>query len=205
MAIHEGNTDFNLLVSKTDVKSLLIHWGYSNTTLQKTLQIFRPGDGQMIFTKTYSASVTSGREVVEVPYFGEYRVKISTANGYSWDALKREVHLSSTYSNTYTYTTNDVTSYKQGQLTVIALFSALGLTSRAAIAVTATAVSLLSSVSTVWRHDTNLEAAPAPKAGWKFRTTLEPVSGGVRATYTTLNDLNSPVHSRNTTMYYLKY
>ncbi|MEK5332738.1 hypothetical protein [Lysinibacillus sp. FSL W8-0992] len=82
MAINNGNTDFGLRVTKTGIKSLRISWskrggiGYNGS-----IQVQRPGDGEVIFTKTYNQSTTRDSITVETPYFGEYKVHIKANNG----------------------------------------------------------------------------------------------------------------------------
>lgn len=184
MAINNGNTDFGLRVSKTGIKSLRISWskrggiGYGGS-----IQVQRPGDGKVIFTKTYNQSTTRDSFTVETPYFGEYKVHIKANNGYTYDIAYIKVHLSRTASTTYTYTARDVLNWKIGASINIAAFLALGYVSFVAVSATATILSVGSSLGSIWVHDTKYEPFPIPKAGDKITTKLEPVADGVKTTW----------------------
>lgn len=55
MAINKGNTDFNLTVSQTGDKSLKVSWSRSGGIgYNGCLDIQRPGDGQIVYSKTYN-------------------------------------------------------------------------------------------------------------------------------------------------------
>ncbi len=183
MAINNGNTDFGLRVSKIGIKSLRISWnkrggiGYNGS-----IQVQRPGDGKIIFTKNYNQSTSRDSFTVEAPFFGEYKVHIKSNNGYTYDIAYTKVHLSRTTSTTYTYTARDVLNWKVGAIITIGTFAALGLVSFVAVSVISTVITVGASIREVWVYDTQYEPFPTPRAGDSITTKIEPVAEGVKTT-----------------------
>lgn len=183
MAINNGNTDFGLRVSKTGIKSLRISWnkrggiGYNGS-----IQVLRPGDGKIIFTKNYNQSTSRDSFTIETPYFGEYKVHIKSNNGYTYDIAYTKVHLSRTSSTTHVFTAEDVRRWKVNATITIGTFALLGFASLLVVSVTSAVISVGASIRGVWVHDTIYEPFPIPRAGDSITTKIEPVADGVKTT-----------------------
>lgn len=59
----------------------------------------------------------------------------------------------------------------------------MGLSSKAAIAGTAAALSLYMTSLGIWNHDTKKESIHTPRKGWKLRSKIEPIAGGVKYSF----------------------
>jgi hypothetical protein len=207
MAIHDGTSDFQLQVSRASgLRSIFIKWNKTGTNLQKTVQVFRPGDGKMVFTRTYGRDIGSAGLTVDLPFFGEYYVKIFLETGYSWDGMKFDVALNTTQSSTHTYTSTDVSNYRKEQLIVWGTFTTLGFSSKAAIKITASTLGIYLSALGILQHDTSLEGILPPREGWKLRTTFSPFgTDQVKVTLTTLTPDNGTAQTLYRYFKHLKY
>lgn len=206
MAIHTGTTDFKLSVVKTGTKSLRIKWDRKTTGLTKVLQVFRPGDGKMIYTKSFGTNTHSGDVTVEVPFFGEYYVKMHISQGsVMWDGVKRWVKLSSSYTRTHTYTAEDVKKYKRDKFIITTLFAAAGLSINTKVAVASTIISFAASTSDIFSHDTKNESILAPREGNKLRIKIESATNGVKYSHITLNKNNVVLQTKSRVAKYIAY
>lgn len=201
MAIHEGNSDFKLSVVKSGTKGIRVRWDKENTGIR--LNVYRPGDGANVYNKSFTGK--TGDVTITLPFFGQYRIHISTNQGYTWDAMKFHLNLTSTVTSTHIYTATDVNKYKTEQLIVTAAFTALGISSIKRLAITSSLVALSINAGQIWQYDTNLKSVPAPRQGWKLRTQVSPTTGGIKYTYTTIDDKDQVQHTTSVTHKYLTY
>ncbi|MFE3573324.1 hypothetical protein [Lysinibacillus sp. NPDC059133] len=206
MAINNGNSDFGLKVSKTGTKSLSISWSKSGGIgYGGSIQVQRPGDGKIIFSKDYSQATAKDSITVETPYFGEYKVHIKANNGYTYDTAYCKVHLATTTSATYEFTAKDVLNWKINATFTLGSFALLGFASLLVVSVTTTVISLGATIRGVWVHDTKYEPFPTPRAGDKIITKIEPATDGVRTTISFKAKNGGVYQDKITTAKYLTY
>ncbi|MGE7946960.1 hypothetical protein [Lysinibacillus sp. NPDC093688] len=206
MAINNGNSDFSLKVSKTGIKSLSISWSKSGGIgYGGSIQVQRPGDGKIIFSKEYSQTTAKDSLTVETPYFGEYKVHIKSNKGNTYDVAYCKVHLSKSTSSTHEFTAADILQWKKEASISIATFGVLGFVSFLVVSVTATVISVGASIRDVWVHDTKYEPFPTPKVGDKITTKIEPVTDGVKTTLSYKAKNGAIYQDKVTTAKYLTY
>lgn len=206
MAINDGNSDFGLKVSKTGTKSLSISWSKSGGIgYGGSIQVQRPGDGKIIFSKDYSEKTAKDSLTVETPYFGEYKVHIKANKGYTYDTAYCKVHLAKGSSATHEFTAEDIKKWKKEATITAAAFAALGFANYLVVSLTATVISLGATIRGVWVHDTKYEPFPTPKEGDKITTKIEPTTGGVKTTISYKAKNGAVYKDKVTTAKYLTY
>jgi len=174
MAIVNGNSDFNLKVMPTGTKSLNVSWSRNGSIgYNGTIEIFRPGDGQSVYSKTYNQNTKSDSFTFEVPFFGEYKIHIKSNNGYTYDYVYRDVHLLTVKVSDFTFKAADVEKYEGGNLLQIAALAIIGMYA-----------SVLGTVLSVFFGTKQVTSSkftfPKPRVGDTMTTTLTPVTGGVQ-------------------------
>ncbi|MEE3805480.1 MULTISPECIES: hypothetical protein [Lysinibacillus] len=174
MAINKGNTDFNLSVSQTGDKSLKVSWSRSGGIgYNGRIDIQRPGDGQIVYSKTYNQDVKKGSFTFEVPYFGEYKVHIKSNNGQTYDFTYRNVFLKAEKVKKYTYKAADVKKVEDGDMFLLGVITGIGMYA-----------AMLGSVLSIYfgtRQAASTKITfPKPRVGDTLTTTYTPVIGGVQ-------------------------
>ena len=178
MAGSTGNSDFNLPTYQwTSKQELYISFKAEATGSNPMgLEVTNPANGSIFFSKDYTnldgTSYTS--EVIDVPVYGEYRVKLSTNRGYSWQTKYPWVKVYDTFTETVTITEEDVNRWKTENIIIKVTMAIAGIVSiykwpkqilTAAIAATAL------DIQDVIYFDTEEENLP-PRAGWKIKVTV---------------------------------
>lgn len=174
MAINKGNTDFNLSVSQTGEKSLKVSWSRSGGIgYNGRIDVQRPGDGQIVYSKTYNQDVKKGSFTFEVPYFGEYKVHIKSNNGQTYDYIYRNVLLKAEKVQKFTFKAADVKKYEEGNLLQLGVLTVIGMVASVLGTVLTIAFGTVQATSTKFTF-------PKPRVGDTMTTTYTPVIGGVQ-------------------------
>ena len=179
MAGSTGNSDFNLFTYQwTSEPKLYISFKTVATGPNPLrLEVTNPANGSIFFSKDYTnldgTSYTS--EVIDVPVYGEYRVKLSTNKGYSWQAKYPWVKVLSTDSATTLITQDDVDLYKTQQLVKTVTLSIAAIVSYFRWETRLLTVGLIAAVldiQDIAYFDTEEENLP-PRAGWSIKVTVQ--------------------------------
>lgn len=196
MAIKNGNSDFNLYCIQYDQSKIQISW-YKKDHTGVSLEVYRPGDGKQIYSKSYTTA-SSGSELVTIPYIGEYKIKIHTNRGYSYDVDYVKMNLIGNPVSIYTFTQADVDKWKQEDLIVKTTLFMIGFPAMSSIIKTLTfkrlvtltgITAFLTSIAATLAHDTPKEGIGAPRAGYKLRTDIAHSNGKIRS-ITVMTDPN---------------
>jgi len=188
MSINNGNTDFNLSVSQTGEKSLKVSWSRSGGIgYNGRIDVQRPGDGQIVYSKTYNQDVKKGSFTFEVPYFGEYKVHIKSNNGQTYDFIYRNVFLKAVKEKKFTYKAADVRKVEEGGLLQLGVVTAIGMYA-------ATLGSVLSIYFGTTQAASTRFSFPKPRVGDTMTTTYTPVIGGVQ---TVVKFVQKPYKDKN--------
>ncbi len=115
MAIHNGNSDFNLAVKREDVFGLRITFKRTASGANPvTVTVSTPHTS--VASKTWS-SLADGEVAswyVPVQNFGDYKVHISTNRGASYDWYVIKLRLNGTdYSNVHWFTQQEINDFKK--------------------------------------------------------------------------------------------
>ena len=175
MAIINGNTDFNLKLTRSGKKGIKVDWskkggiGYNGK-----VEIFR-ADDKLVYTKDYSQTTASGSFVYDCEYLSEYKVHIKSNNGYTYDFAYIPVHLTQVETKTHTYTAADVKAYQDKSLLAVAAMTVIGVT----MTITSAILTIAFGASDA---TTTRVSFPAPRVGDTMTTTLTPKTGGFETT-----------------------
>ncbi|MFT9818827.1 hypothetical protein [Lysinibacillus sp. NPDC056185] len=180
MAIINGNTNFNLKLSRSGDKGLTVSWsksggiGYGNR-----IQIF-DGYGKLAHTKEYAQTDTKGSFTFQCSYYGEFKVFIQSGT-YMTDWAYIPIYLTTIKKQPYTYTAADIKNIQNTGNFITGILATIGVY-----------LKVTSTLLTIGFGTTNVAAEqkvklPTPRAGDVLTTTLTPKTGGVETVVSLLS------------------
>lgn len=180
MAINNGTADFNLsaVQSATNAKRIKISFIAKNGATGANpivLTVYTPH--MNVFTKTYTNLAAGQTETlyVDVKNFGEFRTKVSTDRGYSYDYVTTNVKISGTVSsNIYTFTDADVAKDAAGNFVITLAMTAItgGFAASASLvgAITSGVLCATFGATGIYFSKTDSRiSSKLPIAGWKIK------------------------------------
>lgn len=145
MAILNGNSDFNLSVTPgAQDKTIKIRFKRASSN-SNNIRVVVSTPHVNVTSKTYNNTSDSAYTewILPVSNYGDFKVHISTSSGYSYDFAIVKIRLSKTKSQSYKFTSADVTKWNAQGLGVNLMITGLGLTSLSWAIATGTVVSQL--------------------------------------------------------------
>ncbi|WP_342542504.1 hypothetical protein MHH33_17370 [Paenisporosarcina sp. FSL H8-0542] len=206
MAIHNGNHDFYLSVLQSATRQLKISFKTPANATSVSLIVQRPGDSGIVKTQTISSSPGQNHTVyVEVPYYGEYYVKVDAVRGAIYDYFIRPVKLLGTHTQKKTFTQADVDQFKTSKLVALFVGTAIGLTATGVIAKYVTLFTAAFTMAEIGAFDTEDEDWPDPRVGWGLRTTMYDNGSAIQIKWEALDQYGNVQRTQNGQINYIKW
>lgn len=199
MAILNGNSDFNLSVTKgTEDKTIKIRFKKMSTSANP-IRIIVSSPHVNIASKSYNNTTDSTYTewIVRVSNYGDFKVHISTNRGYSYDYSIIKVRLSSTQSQTYKFTQTDYNKWLLSGVAVNLSFTLLGLTKLSYAVASGTAVATLAGFYFKVTNPKETMYDFTPRVGYSVRATY--IDSGYNSITFKLEYLDEELDVKNTT------
>lgn len=192
MAIHNGNSDFNLVVTpEHSQKRFKIQFRRAASGPNPVdLRVQSPASTtirNLDWSKRYMSldGNTTVTEYVDVPAIGGYKISISTSQGYSHDYILSDIQLPGPQvSSIRTFTSSDIRAYNSGLLTFGIVIGAVG-TYLARFSWPAFAITTIVSIAGwFYSSQTEWEDSLEPILGWSMQVRVtQPNLNTIRTTY----------------------
>ena len=173
MSIKNGNSDFNLSVTPgTQDKTINIRFK-KQSSAANTIKVSVSTPHIHVLSKTYNNTTDNSYTewIVHVNNYGDFKVHISTNQGYSYDYSIVKVRLSSTQSQTYKFTQADYNKWLLSGLAVNLSFTLLGITTLTYAIASGTAITLLAGYYFKTTNSKETMYDFTPRVGYSVRAT----------------------------------